>query len=79
MTLEEAKKEIPTFESFAHQCCNQCKSEWYCPTYCDMLEKAKKMDLERIQKCYAKHEQDIVKVVRYIHGAKIEKTSKKGY
>ena len=66
MTVEEARKEIPNIDSFCHLACNWCRSEWYCPTYCDYLEKARKLDFERILKCYAKHDGDINKVCRYI-------------
>ena len=67
MSIEEAKKDIPTIESFLRQSCNTCTAnDWYCPSYCDDLEKAKKMPFEKIQQIYAKWDGDMVKVFRYI-------------
>lgn len=66
MTYEEAKVELNNFEDFCHMACNSCKSEWYCPSYCDVLEKASKMDFDRIIKCYARNDGEMWKVFRYI-------------
>lgn len=80
MRIEEAKEEIPTFDAFRIQCCNQCTgNDAYCPSDCEMLEKADKLDFERIQKCYAKHDGDLRKVSRYIKQAKITRTGAMGY
>lgn len=72
MTIEEAKQEIPTFDSFVDEMCNACTSDGYCPSYayCDVIRKAEKM-FDRVQQAYARHDGDIVKVDRYIKGAKI--------
>lgn len=70
MTITEAKAEIPDIDSFLHWGCINCKSEWYCPTYCELLEKAKKIPFDRILSCYARHDGDAVKVFRYIKQTK---------
>ena len=67
MTLQRAKEEIPTIEIFLEKSCNNCSAnDWYCPSYCLGLEKAKKMPFEKIQQIYAKWDGDLVKVHRYI-------------
>ena len=72
MTVEEAKKELCNIDCFCRQVCNQCTAnDWYCPTYCEVLEKARKLDFCRIIKCYAKHEGDWTKVLRYVKSTKI--------
>ena len=79
MTYEEAKREIPDFESFRIDCCNHCTgNDWYCPSDCEMLEKARKLDFDRILKCYARHDGDLRKVSRYIKETKINR-KKGGY
>lgn len=70
MTITEAKTEIPDIDSFSHWGCNNCKSEWYCPTYCELLEKARKIPFDRIIACYARYDGDAVKVFRYIKQTK---------
>ena len=67
MKIEEAKEEIPTIECFLDVSCNQCTAnDWYCPSYCDDLEKARKMPFEKIQQAYARNDGDMRKVFRYI-------------
>ena len=70
MTLEEAKQEIPDFNTFANEFCNACTSDTYCSFYCDTLRKAECI-FDRVQQAYARHDGDIMKVDRYIKGAKI--------
>lgn len=70
MTVEEAKVEIPDIDAFCRWGCVHCNSEWYCPTYCDLLEKAKRIPFNRILECYARHEGDPVKVFNYIKQTK---------
>ena len=70
MTYEQAKDELTNFEGFCHIACNSCNSEWYCPTYCDVLEKAKKMDFDLIIKSYARNGGEMWKVFRYIKTTK---------
>ena len=70
MTVEEARAEIPTIDAFCHWGCINCNSEWYCPTYCDLLEKARRIPFNRILECYARHEGDPVKVFNYIKQTK---------
>lgn len=41
MTLEEAKQEIPDFNTFANEFCNACTSDTYCSFYCDTLKKGR--------------------------------------
>lgn len=79
MTYEQAKEQIPDFEGFKSECCQNCTSnDWYCPSDCEMLEKVRKLDYDRILKCYAKHDGDLRKVERYIMGTKINR-KKGGY
>ena len=66
MTIEKAREEIPDIDSFCYDACIVCSCEWFCPSDCSVLEKARKLDFERILKCYAKHDGDINKVCRYI-------------
>lgn len=67
MTIDEVKEEIPTVNSFIQQSCNCCNAnDWYCPSLCNDLEKAKRMPFEKIQKAYARHDGDMKKVFRYI-------------
>ncbi len=71
MTVERAREEIPDFKAFAHAVCTcGCGHDWYCPTYCDTLEKAEQMDFVRILKSYARNDGDLDKVCRYIKRAK---------
>lgn len=74
MTVDEAKKEIgDTVEAFCKEACNLCNSEWYCPTHCDLLEKAKQLEFNRILKCYARNDGDMRKVFRYVRTTKIHR------
>lgn len=67
MTLEQAKEEMPDYDSFKSELCGcWCKCDWYCPDECDVLTKARKIPFEKIQQAYARHDGDMVKVVRYI-------------
>lgn len=66
----EALKELADIDTFCHMACTACNHDWYCPTHCDMLEKAKKLDFEKIVKSYARNEGDWSKVFRYIKRAK---------
>ena len=70
MTVEEAKAEIPDIDAFCHWGCVHCNSEWYCPTYCDLLKKSRRIPFNRILACYARHEGDPVKVFNYIKQTK---------
>ena len=58
------------FEEFAHESCLYCSNDWYCPSYCDVLEKAQKMDFELIRKKYIEYDGDLEKVWRYIKNTK---------
>lgn len=70
MTREQAKEEIPNFDSFVHITCVNCANDWFCPTLCEALEKAKRLPLEKIQKAYARHDGDMLEVFRYIQKAR---------
>ena len=59
------------FEQFKSFACIHCNNEWYCPSDCDLLEKARKMPFEKIQKKYVEHQEDIVKIARYIRQYKL--------
>ena len=71
MTIEEAWEEIPHIDSFCKHACINCKQSWFCPDFCDNLEKAIKMDYERLVKCYTRNDGDWSKIFRYIKQAKV--------
>ena len=71
MTIEETKEYIPDFDSFRYQACLCCDNEWYCPTYCNVLEKAERIDFNRILKCYARNDGEMYKVLRWLKQARI--------
>lgn len=71
MNIEEVKNEISTFQEFVHAMCCRCGEDWFCPTICTWLEKASRMDFEKIQKCYTRNDGDIQKIYRYVMRAKI--------
>ena len=70
MTYEQAKEELTDFEGFCRIACNSCNNTWYCPTYCDVLEKASKMNFNLIIKAYARNDGEMWKVFRYIKTTK---------
>lgn len=73
MTIEEARKEIIDIDTFCYLCCNNCiGNDWYCPSFCKMLIKARELDFDRIVKCYARHDGDLKKVYRYIKQTKLK-------
>ncbi len=79
MTEQQAREEIPDIDTFCRICCDNCTSnDWYCPSDCEDLEKARKLDFDRIVKCYARHDGDLSKVARYIKTTKINRV-KGGY
>ena len=79
MTEKQAREELVSIDSLCHIVCNICSSnDWYCPTECDLLIKARKIDFDRIIKCYAQHNGDLVKVCRYIKNTRINRV-KGGY
>ena len=71
MTIEEAKKDIPTFDSFVYEMCNACTNDGYCPSYayCDVIRKAENM-FNRVHQAWARHDGDVRKVWNYIKQAK---------
>ena len=72
MTLDKAKEELPDFKWLRHTMCNNCTAnDWYCPDDCVMLEQAKRIPFEKIQKAYARHDGELWKVARYIKQAKV--------
>ena len=64
--IGEAREEIPNIDCFCKQACIYCSNDWFCPSFCDTLEKAIKMDFELLVKCYARNEGDWSKIFRYI-------------
>ena len=67
MTLKEAKEEIPDFNTFRKMLCNNCvANDWYCPSDCKTLVKAKRL-FEYIQDAYARHDGDLQKICAYIN------------
>lgn len=71
MPIEQAREELGNVDSFCNNACIACNHDYYCPSYCDMLEKARKMDYDKIVMAYARNEGDWAKVFRYIKSAKI--------
>jgi hypothetical protein len=71
MTIEEAKEYLPDFEAFRNEACATCTEEWYCPRNCEDLNKASRMDYDRILKCYARNGGEMHKVFAFIRGARI--------
>ena len=69
--IEEAREEIPNIDSFCKQACINCSNDWFCPSFCDTLEKAIKMDFELLVKCYARSDGDWKRIYRYIKYAKV--------
>lgn len=79
MTEQQAREAIPDIDTFCQLCCNYCESnDWYCPSECDDLEKARQLDFNRIINCYARYDGDLRKVCRYIRNTKINRL-KGGY
>lgn len=79
MTKDQALEDIGNIDQFCHQVCNACTSnDWYCPTECDVLVKARGIGFNRILKCYARHDGDLRRVIRYIKSTKVDK-QKGGY
>lgn len=70
MTVAEAKVEIPDIDAFCRAACVHCSNDWYCPTYCDALEKARRIPFDRLLACYARHEGDWVGIWRYLKQTK---------
>lgn len=66
MTIEQARSEIVDMERFSKICCNNCRSEGYCPDDCEGLERAKKIDFEEIVGAYARYDGDLSKVKYFI-------------
>lgn len=61
-----------TFEDFIGLCCLNCTAnDYYCPTICSMLEKAKEIPFDKIQSKYIQHDGDIVKILKWIKNKKI--------
>lgn len=68
MTISEAKNDIKDIEQFRNSVCMSCTAnDWFCPSYCNILEKAERIDFNKILKSYARNDGDIWKVIRYIH------------
>lgn len=77
MTVDEARKEIKNIDYFCKNVCNVCTAnDWYCPTECDTLQRARMIDFERIVKSYARNEGDLSKVLRYINQRRITRQRK---
>lgn len=72
MTLDEARKKLGNIDDFCKSACSVCTAnDWYCPTECDTLRKARRMNFDRIIKSYARNDGDLSKVFRFIKEAKI--------
>ena len=61
------EEKFETIDNFCSYVCNcACSNDWYCPKECDMLEKARKMPFEKINKKWIEHDGNIQKLARYI-------------
>ena len=79
MTEQKARDDIQDIDSFCKWVCDCCQNnDWYCPSECDVLQKARKLNFDRIVKCYARHDGDLDKVCNYIKTTKINRV-KGGY
>ncbi len=58
-------------EQFCAFVCNHCDADNYCPTECDLLEKARKMPFEKINNKWLEYNGDIHKIARYIKQYKL--------
>lgn len=77
MTVDEARSEIHSIDCFCKNICNVCTAnDWYCPSECDTLQKARRIDFESIVKSYARNEGDLSKVFRYINQRRITRQRK---
>ncbi len=73
MQIEQAKRECGSIDDLCHTLCDYCTSnDWDCPSDCDFLIKARKIGIDRLTSCYAKHDGDLQKVVRYIRRAVVK-------
>lgn len=71
MTVDKAKNELRDINYFCKYACNMCTAnDWYCPTECDTLQKARRIGFENIVKSYARNDGDWAKVFRYINQTK---------
>lgn len=79
MTLEQARIEIPDIDTFCKMCCYCCTANdgYYCPSECETLEKARKLDFDRIVKSYARNDGDMIKVDRYIKQTVLTKKNRR--
>ena len=60
-------EEIPNIEAFCRTACDACEGGgWSCPSWCDTLEKARKMPFEKIKSEYIRNGGDFRAVWRYI-------------
>ncbi len=69
--MKETKVYVDEFENidqFCSYCCNCCASmpDGYCPCECELLDKARKMPLEKINTKWIEYDGDIPKIARYI-------------
>lgn len=54
-------------DEFASFVCSRCiTNDWYCPTECDFLTKARQYPIERINKAFEDCEEDDVKLCKRI-------------
>ena len=74
MTIEEAREQIPHFGTFRRMVCSDCPftTKKFCLWHdCDEMNKARAMDFNRILKCYARHDGEMHKVLRWLKQARI--------
>ena len=73
MTFEEAREELKSIDYLCKCACNICTAnDWYCPTECDTLRKARRIDFKLIVNSYARNDGDWSQVLRFINKAKID-------
>ena len=71
---EQVKEEYGSLDNMCLEICNCCTAvpDGYCTGGCTTLDKMKTIGFDQLAKIYAKHDGNLLKVLRYI------KTTKKG-
>lgn len=58
--------EITNFDSLKEIICDYCNDNWYCHGNCEILEKASKIDIDKINQNFLENNCNIHKTVEYI-------------
>ena len=64
---EQTMSEFNNHDEFAERVCEGCvANDWYCPTECNFLEKARTYPIERINKAFEYCDEDMFKTCKLI-------------